>query len=264
MADRAYQLLLRLLPAGRRRAYGDAMAVVFNELVDEARRARGAGGVLVLWIKETAGMVQFAVRDRLAAMFAGGAQLRSPGSPGGRFAHDLRWAWRGVRTRGARAVLIIALLGVALAANTVMFSVADSLVFDRAPYRDVARLVEIQTIRSPGSTGDRVFTTALLDEWRKQTDLFAGVQGYLSKTVFLTSAGGAAELVPGTDVTIGLMDLLGVQPRWGRTFVVGTTRTRRRSTCSSAKRWRGKGSASRTARWASGWSPRRARCSSSA
>jgi putative ABC transport system permease protein len=221
MADRAYRLLLRVLPAGRRRAYGDAMAAVFDQLVDEAWRARGVGGVLALWIREMAGMFQFAVRDRLAAMFAGGAERNSAGSPGGRFAHDLRWAWRGVRTRGARAILIIALLGVALAANTVMFSVADSLVFDRAPYRDVARLIEIQSIRSPGSTGDRLFTTALLDEWRKQTDLFVSVQGYLSKTVFLTSDGGAAELVPATDVTIGLIDLLGVRPKWGRTFLVG-------------------------------------------
>ncbi len=221
MADRAYRLLLRVLPAGRRRAYGDAMAVVFGELVDETRRASGAAGVLVLWIRETVGMVRFAVRDRLAAMLAGGSDPRSAGSPGGRFGQDLRWAWRGVRTRGARAILIVVLLGVALAANTVMFSVADSLVFDRAPYRDVTRLVEIQSSRSPGSAGDRFVTTALLDEWRKQTDLFVSVQGYLSKTVFLTSAGGAAELVPATDVTIGLIDLLGVRPKWGRAFVAG-------------------------------------------
>jgi hypothetical protein len=91
-----------------------------------------------------------------------------------------------------------------------MFSVADSLVFDRAPYRDVRRLVEIQSTRNPGAPGDRSLSVALFDEWRKQSDLFAGVEGYLSKNIFLTGADGAAEIVPTADVTIGLMDLLAV------------------------------------------------------
>ena len=47
---------------------------------------------------------------------------------------DGRWAWRNLRARGWRASFAIVLLAVALAANAIVFSVADSLVFHRIPY----------------------------------------------------------------------------------------------------------------------------------
>ncbi len=57
---------------------------------------------------------------------------------------DLRWAWRNVRHRGWQPILAVALLAVALAANTLVFAAADSLVFRRAPFRQVDQLVELQ------------------------------------------------------------------------------------------------------------------------
>jgi predicted permease len=139
-----------------------------------------------------------------------------------RVASELTWAWRNLRARGWRAPLAIALLGAALAANTLVVAAADSLVFNRLPYRDVGRLVEIQRrsadTRQPGSS---FLSAALLDEWRKQTDLLEGVQGHLSKVVFLTASRGEPELVRTTDVTVGLVELLGVRPRWGRSLQDG-------------------------------------------
>ena len=103
-----------------------------------------------------------------------------------RLAIEWRWAFRSLRTRGWRAVLAVALLAVALGANAVLFAVADSLVFRRVPYPDADRLVEIQ-VRGPrsGPGGSPFLTPALLDEWRRQNDLFTGVEGYLTKTLFL-------------------------------------------------------------------------------
>ena len=65
-------------------------------------------------------------------------------------------------------------------------------------------------------------SAAMLDEWRKQTDLFSGVHGHLYKTIFLVGS-GEPELVPAADVTVGLIDMLGVRPRWGRTFSADDT-----------------------------------------
>src|SRR5262245_45537736 len=93
---------------------------------------------------------------------------------------EMRWAWRNVRARGRRAGLAAALLAAALAANAVVFSVADSLVFHRAPYSDAHRLVAIER-----RGGGGFLTPALLDQWRRETELFAGVHGYLTKTLFL-------------------------------------------------------------------------------
>src|SRR5687768_12829214 len=92
------------------------------------------------------------------------------------------WALRNVRARGWRAVLAAGLLAVALAANLLIFSAADSLVFHRVPYQEPARLVRIAR-QDPryGERGDFFLSPALLDEWRKQTDVFSGVHGYLTK-----------------------------------------------------------------------------------
>jgi predicted permease len=142
-----------------------------------------------------------------------------------RLAAELGWASRNVRARGWRAGLVVALLGTALAANTIVFSAADSLVFHRVPFRDPDRLVEIQrysaNTRRPA---DGMLSPALLDEWRTQRDLFDGVHGYLSKVIFLTASRGEPELVNAADITVGLPELLGVRPRYGRSLVDGDDR----------------------------------------
>jgi putative ABC transport system permease protein len=133
--------------------------------------------------------------------------------------HDLRRAWRNVRSRGWRPLLAVGLLAVALAANTLIFAAADSLVFHRAPYRNLEQLVEIrQRDARTGEPGGSGLSPALLDEWRKQGDLLSGVEGHLSKIIFLSGAGEPA-LVQTADVTVGLIRLLGARPRWGRDFV---------------------------------------------
>jgi predicted permease len=115
------------------------------------------------------------------------------------------------------------LLSVALAANAVLFSVADSVIFHRIPYADSERLVEIHRRTGTGRRGDAFMSPALLDAWREQKDLFVGVEGHLSKSLFL-AGDGEPEIVATADVTIGLMDLLGVRPGWGRGFVAGDER----------------------------------------
>jgi putative ABC transport system permease protein len=128
------------------------------------------------------------------------------------------WALRNVRARGWRAVLAASLLAVALAANLLIFSTADSLVFHRVPYHEPERLVSVAR-QDPawGELGDSLLSPALLDEWRKQADVFSGVHGYLEKTLFLTG-GGEPDLVRTADITPGLIELLGAAPRWGRSL----------------------------------------------
>jgi predicted permease len=63
----------------------------------------------------------------------------------------------------------------------------------------------------------------VLDEWQKQTDLFTAVHGHLYKTIFLVGS-GEPELVRAADVTSGLIEMLGVRPRWGRTLSEADTR----------------------------------------
>ena len=193
------------------------MALVFNDL--QARERDRRGGVVhvaPLWMKEAGGMVRFALRERLSRVRIAMRHSRFNG-PG--FSTELRWAWRGVRARGWRAALVVLLVGLALAGNVLVFAVADSVVFTRVPYPRAHEIIEVQSVRQdrPGG-GDRFMSAALLDEWRKQTDLFVSVQAYLTKNTFVV-ADGRSEIVPVADITPGLVELLGIRPKWGRSFV---------------------------------------------
>jgi predicted permease len=131
---------------------------------------------------------------------------------------------RNLRARRWRAGLVVALLAVAMAANALVFSAADSLVFRRLPYADAERLIQFNGRDArTGRPGYYSGGPAALDEWRKQTDLFAGVHGYAQRVIFLT-AQGEPELVRAVDVTPGLIELLGEYPRWGRSFIEGEER----------------------------------------
>jgi putative ABC transport system permease protein len=137
---------------------------------------------------------------------------------------EIRWAWRNITARGWRAALTIGLLALALAATTIVFSAADSLVFRRVAYPAADRLVTFDTRDAKtGRPGGGFASAAVLDEWRKQTDLFSSVHGHLYKTIFL-AGNGEPELVPAADVTVGLIDMLGVRPRWGLTFAADEAR----------------------------------------
>ena len=105
-------------------------------------------------------------------------------------------------------MLAVGLLSVALSANSIVFSAADSVVFHRVPYREPDRLVEIGSYR--GTSVSPFLSAALLDGWRKQKDLFSGVQGYLTKTLFLIG-GTEPDLLPTADITPGLIEMLGEQ-----------------------------------------------------
>jgi ABC-type antimicrobial peptide transport system permease subunit len=112
-----------------------------------------------------------------------------------RWRSECRWAWLNLRARGWRAGLAIALLAVALGANAIVFSAADSIVFHRTPFADGGRLVEIHQ-RDPltGRPGDAFISAALFDEWRRQTDLFTSVHGFLYKNLFLSVLGIAGAI----------------------------------------------------------------------
>jgi predicted permease len=217
---KAYRALLHLLPRRRRIQDGAAMAVVFEELLAAERRTRGWLALVILWMKETGGLVRFSWRERFGRRSGAAGSNPSPHRGGWDVASELKWAWRGVRARGWRAALIVALLAVALSANALMFSVADSLVFHRVPFRDANRIVEIQTPPGPDGRGSSFVSAALLDLWRQQTDLFAGVHAHLQKTIFVVGD-GQAELIRTADITPGLIEMLGVSPRWGRSIAAG-------------------------------------------
>ena len=78
---------------------------------------------------------------------------------------EFRSAWRNIKARRVRAVLAVVLLAAVIGSNTMLFSVADSLVFHRVTYRNPDTLVHIPVdFELPGP-----------DEPRKERELDSAV-----------------------------------------------------------------------------------------
>jgi putative ABC transport system permease protein len=219
MSRRVYALLLRALPRRRRERYGDEMAAVFGDVLDEARRGQGQRGAVRAWVRETGGILRFSLREVTAGL-GRLVETISLGFSGGRWnlPAELRWAWRGVRSRGWRALFVVALLAIALAANATMFSVVDSLLLNPQPYPEADRIFRLSQRSGPDERIDASRRAAILREWRNHRDVFTAVAADLQKNLFL-SGDSAFELVRTADVTVDFFDVMGVPPRWGRAFV---------------------------------------------
>ena len=209
-----YRLLLRLLPSQRRAMYGAEMNDVFTSLCAHARQERGWLGVASTWMTEAVGMTKFAWRER----GGGNRDRRVEQSRGPRpFNHDeWRWAWRGVRSRGWTAAFSIGLLAIAIGANGIVFSVADSLVFRPTPYPDADRLITFENAGTPGALGMRPGDFKRL---QARAAFIDHLTGYSQTTVFLTGE-GVPERVAAVNATPELFDALRILPRWGRPFTV--------------------------------------------
>ncbi|MEX2270263.1 MAG: ABC transporter permease [Vicinamibacterales bacterium] len=134
---------------------------------------------------------------------------------------ELRWAWRGVRARGWQAALVVVLLGVAIGANTIVFSAADAFVFRRAPYADADRLVVFQYSSSRGVSN--AFSAPAILEWRRQKDLLVAMEAHsLAAPVYVT-VGDLTESVRAERVSPGMFDMLGQAPAWGRPLLPSDT-----------------------------------------
>ena len=155
-----------------------------------------------------------------------GPRLTEGGLPGPRargrrgppmFTDDLRHAVRRLRSQPGTAVLAVAMLTLAIGVTTAMFTVADHLLINPAPFRDPGRLVQI----SSGAEHDlSVFISQpTMSAWRSSR-AFEAVHGVIQAPVVIE--GGAETASAGAMwVTPGLFEMLGARPLLGRTFTPG-------------------------------------------
>src|SRR5207247_3689372 len=67
---------------------------------------------------------------------------------------DIRFAWRLVWRSPGVTIIMLATLAVGIGANTVMFSVVNTLLLRPLPYRDASRLLFIQTVDAKERTAN--------------------------------------------------------------------------------------------------------------
>jgi predicted permease len=96
-----------------------------------------------------------------------------------------------------------------------VFAAADAFVFRLLPYSNPESLVIIQRHSSFGGPNDYISKGALL-EWRKHTDLFAGIHAHERTGSAYLTIDGVTEAVGAQTITPGLFEFLGIVPAWGR------------------------------------------------
>ncbi len=153
------------------------------------------------------------------------AELERTSSLGAGWSQEVRHAWRALAQRPALTAVVVGTLGVALAANAVIFNLADSLYLRPFRFPDVHRLVLV--------VADEVGSKPYIDresvapaDFRSFTRTATSVSEMAAAEWWDPNFSGVdiPEQVPGFKVSAGFFDLLGVTPLLGRTFTAGEER----------------------------------------
>jgi putative ABC transport system permease protein len=128
---------------------------------------------------------------------------------------DLRYAWRMLRQSPGFTVVAVLTLALGIGANTAMFSVINSVLFNSIPFRDSSRVMILWKTMSNGNPN--AFSTPAFLETREQGDFLAHLGAF---SVVGKNLGGKElpERIAGGKVNYDLLPVLGVQPILGRLF----------------------------------------------
>jgi putative ABC transport system permease protein len=131
---------------------------------------------------------------------------------------DFRYAFRLLRKSPGFAVAAVLTLALGMSANTVMFSVLNTVLLRPLPYPQPDRLVQIwETDARRGDMHGVVSPYNFLD-WRTQSQAFEQMATYEYSSVVLTGQKSPARLST-LFVTASFFDVLKVSPLKGRTFL---------------------------------------------
>ena len=130
-------------------------------------------------------------------------------------AHDLRSARRSLTKHPTFSAVVVLTLGLAIGANSAIFSVIDAALLRPVNIRDVDRFVNVYTTDSTG----RKFETSSYPDYANLRDNnrdFDGVIGHSG--LMATITGGRPEVVFGEIVTGNYFDVSGARIAIGRAF----------------------------------------------
>ena len=132
-----------------------------------------------------------------------------------RFIQDLRHAVRVLRKTPAFTLVVIFTLAIGIGANTAMFSVVNAVLLEDLPFRDAARVVDINEY--VGEQPTAIAPANFLD-WRRQARSFEVMALYRPRVFNIATGTGEPERVSGAQTSSTFFDVLGASPILGRQF----------------------------------------------
>jgi putative ABC transport system permease protein len=212
------RLTLRAYPPEFRRRQGESLARAF---ADTALHAHRRGGLPTLAARTAADLWDLLTGGLAERFPAGpGASQLEPRFPGvnetmSNLLQDFRVALRSLRRQPGFALVVVLTLAVAIAANTVIFSVVKRVILDPLPYPDADRLIWVNSIDR--DAGFSPVSAADLADWRRQATTIESMAAYAYWSY--TYTGGEEPLdVPSMRVEPSLLSLLGAGTTLGRIF----------------------------------------------
>jgi putative ABC transport system permease protein len=131
------------------------------------------------------------------------------------FLRDVRFAWRGLRRTPGFTLAVVLTLGLALGANTAIFSMVHALVLRPLPFPHSEQLVRLYC--SPPEQSSVSPSPPETAAWAEETGAFSGVVGFHYTSVNRTG-GELPERLAAVRTTPNLLSTVGVAPIAGRSF----------------------------------------------
>jgi hypothetical protein len=132
--------------------------------------------------------------------------------------NDLKFAFRQLLKNPGFTAVAVLTLALGIGANTAIFSVVDSVRLRPLPFSEPDKLVWLGAWT--GSDKEQGVTPADFLDYREQSRSFSQLAASVSDGVPMNLTGdGLPERLHGGLVTVNYLDLFGVQPMLGRTFV---------------------------------------------
>jgi predicted permease len=133
--------------------------------------------------------------------------------------HQSLWqSWRHLRRRPWGALVVVITLALAIGANTAIFTLVYGFLLRPFPFDESDRLVRLRSIATgAGQAGTDMSVPDLLD-YRAAARAFVDIGILAERTIDLVD-GGIAQSVDAAVSTPGALNVLGVTPLLGRTFL---------------------------------------------
>ena len=202
----------RLLGVGRRSARDadlrEELAAHLRLIEDEYRRDGLTEGEARERARRTFGNVTLA-RERAGEAWSF-ARLES-------LLQDIRYAGRMMRRAPGLSAVVIAIVAVAIAASTALYTLADACIIHAIRYPAVDRWVVVRARQTEQRTFQNFSSVPELMDVERLTDVFEHV-GAILGTGFTLRDGEFPEHIDAASVTAGVIPMLGVAPLIGRSF----------------------------------------------
>jgi putative ABC transport system permease protein len=130
--------------------------------------------------------------------------------------HDWKVAFRMMRNRPAFSAAVAGMLALGVAGNAAIFSVFNGLFLRPLPFAEPARLVDLDETAPRWNLTRVSISNPDYDLWQKGNATFEGMAFYSNGGANLSAPDGTAQRIKTSEVTRGLLSVLGLKPVIGR------------------------------------------------